>query len=310
MDHNWLKFLINSNDFRNKINRYITGTTRQRISRGNLEKLSFHLPQISFQLHIANVLTQAENLIRQRKASIRLLDEYLKSTFLEMFGDPIINEKGWLVKPLNELVSSDCPVTYGIVQPGNEYPNGIPVVRPVDLNQTFITRKGLKLIDPKISEQFKRTTLRGGELLMCVRGTTGVISIAANELAGCNVTRGISPIWFSQNYNNLFAFHLLQTQAIRNRIKELTYGTTLKQINLSDLRKIKLLSPPIELQTKFSKIVEKTESLKIQYQHSLKELENLYGSLSQKAFKGELSFKDEILMMAAEPEVGYNQNNS
>ena len=70
---------------------------------------------------------------------------------------------------------------------------------------------------------------------------------------------------------------------------------------------MKLQIPPIELQTPFAKIVEKTESLKTQYQQSLQELENLYGSLSQKAFKGELSIKDESLLMAAEPETKYGE---
>ncbi|MBX2910103.1 MAG: restriction endonuclease subunit S [Chitinophagales bacterium] len=268
-----------------------TGATIPHISRKALDELEVPVISVSDQLHIATTLSKAENLIAQRKESIRLLDEFLKSTFLEMFGDPVRNEKGWEVYPFSELVADDCPLTYGIVQPGNEFPNGVPVIRPVDLTKTIITRQGLKLIDPKISEQFKRTVLKGGELLMCVRGTTGVVSIASSELAGCNVTRGITPIWFSDNYNSLFAYGLFQTQAVKNRIQELTYGATLKQINLGDLRKIKLINPPIQLQTQFARIVEKTEALTTQYQQSLQELENLYGSLSQKAFKGELTAK-------------------
>ncbi|MBN1187122.1 MAG: restriction endonuclease subunit S [Bacteroidales bacterium] len=306
----YIKFLINSPDFRNKINRFASGTTRQRISRKNLDKISFSLPDYETQLHIANLLSKAESLIAQRKESIRLLDEYLKSVFLEMFGDPVRNEKGWEKRPFSELVAPDCPLTYGIVQPGNDFENGNPVIRPVDLTDTFVTKKGLKLIDPKISEQFKRTILNGGEILMCVRGTTGVVSIATKEVAGCNVTRGITPIWFSNNYNSLFAYSLFKTQAINNRIQELTYGATLKQINLGDLRKIELINPPLELQTKFAQIVEKTEALKAQYQQSLQELEHLYGSLSQRAFRGELEAgnlenKDQPLDMAAEPEVKY-----
>jgi type I restriction enzyme S subunit len=72
-----------------------------------------------------------------------------------MFGDPVRNEKGWEVYPFSELVADDCPLTYGIVQPGNEFPNGVPVIRPVDLTQTIITRQGLKLIDPKIPSNSK-----------------------------------------------------------------------------------------------------------------------------------------------------------
>jgi type I restriction enzyme S subunit len=285
-----LEYIKNYLNYAN-LNKYIKGATRGKLNKSVLENIPIPYPPFPDQLHIASILSKAEILIAQRKESIRLLDEFLKSTFLEMFGDPVWNEKGWEMLPFSELVAKDCPLTYGIVQPGNEYPNGVPVIRPVDLTQTLVTRDGLKLIDPKISEQFKRTVLKGGELLMCVRGTTGVVSIASKELEGCNVTRGITPIWFSDDYNSLFAFGLFQTQAVKNRIQELTYGATLKQINLGDLRKIKLINPPIALQTQFAQIVEKTEALKSQYQQSLQELENLYGSLSQKAFRGELGVK-------------------
>ncbi len=261
------------------------GNAQPHISQKFVKDLVIPLPSLEEQLHIANVLSKSETLIEQRKMSIVLLDEFLKSFFWEMFGEPVKNEKQWDVKAFEDLVAENCPLTYGIVQPGNEFTNGVPVVRPVDLTQTFISRKGLKLIDPKISEQFKRTVLKGGEILMCVRGTTGVISIASKELAGCNVTRGLVPIWFSNNYNALFAFQLLQSQAIKNKIQENTYGATLKQINLSDLRKIKLINPPIELQNKFASIVTKIEYLKEQYRNNLQELENLYGSISQSAFK-------------------------
>ena len=215
----------------------------------------------------------------------------MTSTFYEIFGDPIRNELNWDLEFFDKLVAEDCPLTYGIVQPGEEFTSGVPVVRPVDLTETYVKRKGLKLIDPKISEQFKRTVLKGFEILMCVRGTTGVVSIASKELEGCNVTRGIVPIWFSESYNSLFAFFLLKSIGVQNEIQKYTYGATLQQINLGDLRKIKLIQPPLETQNKFAEIAQSVTDLKEFYKESLQELENLYGSLSQQAFKGELEFK-------------------
>lgn len=291
----YLKYILSSESFKKKLINDSTGGTQKFVSLGYLRKLKIPIPEkLSDQIRIAQILSQAESLIAQRKQSIGLLDELLKSIFLEMFGDPVRNEKGWDKDYFENLVASDCPLTYGIVQPGEEFSNGIPVIRPVDLTRTYIDRTGLKLIDPKISDKFKRTLLKGNEILMCVRGTTGIVSLASKELAGCNVTRGIVPVWFSKNYNSFFAFGLLKTKAINNEIQGLTYGATLQQINLSDLRKIKLINPPIALQTKFANIVEKVEALKGQYQQSLTELQNMYGVLSQKAFKGELKGNVEI----------------
>jgi type I restriction enzyme S subunit len=84
-------------------------------------------------------------------------------------------------------------------------------------------------------------------------------------------------------------------------VKAQAKGATTKSITKTAVKALPLMYPPVELQNKFVAIVEKTEALKTQYQQSLQELENLYGSLSQKAFRGELSIKDEGLLMAAEP---------
>ncbi|HAF31051.1 MAG TPA: hypothetical protein DCG75_18600, partial [Bacteroidales bacterium] len=108
---------------------------------------------------------------------------------------------------------------------------------------------------------------------------------------GCNVTRGLVPIWFSESYNSLFAFFLLKSIGVQKEIQKYTYGATLQQINLSDLRKIKLIQPSLETQNKFAAIAQSIINLKEFYKESLQELENLYGSLSQQAFKGELEFK-------------------
>ena len=258
-----------------------------------LKESKLPIPEnINDQNQIAYILSQSENLITQRKESIKLLDKYLTSIFYEMFGDPIRNEMNWDLEIFEKLVAEDCPLTYGIVQPGEEFPNGTPVVRPVDLTETYVKRKGLKLIDPKISKQFKRTVLKGFEILMCVRGTTGIVSIASKELEGCNVTRGLVPIWFSEGYNSLFAFFLLKSIGVQKEIQKYTYGATLQQINLGDLRKIKLIQPPLETQNKFASIAQSVTYLKEFYKDSLQELENLYGSLSLQAFKGELEFSD------------------
>lgn len=259
-----------------------------------LKEINIPVPEnINDQIKIARLLNHVETLITQRKESIELLDKLLESKFYEMFGDPVKNEKNWDKDDFENLVAEECPLTYGIVQPGDEFANGIPVIRPVDLTRTYINRKGLKLIDPEISNKFKRTLLKGHEILMCVRGTTGVVALASKELDGCNVTRGIVPIWFSENYNKYFAFSLLKTKALNNEIQGLTYGATLQQINLSDLRKISLINPPIKLQNKFSLVVNKIENLKVKYNNSLFELENMLGALSQLAFKGDLILNEE-----------------
>lgn len=292
LSNDYLYLLLNG--LKRKIESDAYGGGQPNISSTLIENYKIHLPSLGNQERIASVLRKSEILIKQRKTSISLLNEFLKDIFFKMFGDPIRNEKNWEIDDFEKLVAEDCPLTYGIVQPGDDFPNGVPIVRPVDLTETYISRKGLKLIDPKISAQFKRTILKGFEILMCVRGTTGTVSIASKELEGSNVTRGITPIWFAENYNSLFAFYLIKSIGFQREIQKYTYGATLQQINLGDLRKIKFIIPPLKIQRQFATIAQLITNLKENYINSLNELEDLYASLSQRAFRGDLNIVERI----------------
>ena len=92
VDQKFLYYALNKRGFKD----VITGAAQPQITREGLRKIVLNIPESKeYQLHIANLLSKAENLISQRKESIRLLDEFLKSTFLEMFGDCTKNEKNW-----------------------------------------------------------------------------------------------------------------------------------------------------------------------------------------------------------------------
>ena len=176
------------------------------------------------------------------------------SQFIEMFSN-----KTWKDVYLEDVVSEDCSLSYGIVQPGDSVDDGIPIVRPVDLIDNVVEPDNLKRTTIDIANSYKRTVLKGGELLLCVRGTTGILSMASTRLNGSNVTRGIVPIWFKKNISKAFMFHQIKSDYVQNQIKEKTYGTTLLQINIKDLRKIKVILPPEDLQQKFVSIAEQAD---------------------------------------------------
>jgi type I restriction enzyme, S subunit len=149
-------------------------------------------------------------------------------------------------KRLEEIVDAKCSLSYGIVQPGEEYSDGRPVVRPTDLTTKVIQLSGLKRIDPTLAEAYKRTALTGGELLLRVRGSAGVASVASEELAGANVTRGIVPVRFDVSHiTPAFGYYVLVSGPFQKQIREKTYGAALMQINIRDLRNATLAFPPL-----------------------------------------------------------------
>lgn len=255
------------------------------INKTDFSKIRIGIPPKSTQLAIVSELDKINELIRLKKEQLKDFDNLAQSLFYEMFGDPVENEKGWEVKKLNEIVSDNCSISYGIVQPGDGVENGVPVVRPVDMTKTFVSRKGLKNTTKEISDSYKRTILKGNEILMCVRGTTGLISMATPELQGCNVTRGIAPIECGPTCDKWFVFYQILNPTIQHHIAEYTRGIALKQINMKDVRDIPLCLPPLSLQRLFAQRIEQIEREKSEVQKSIQDLETLLASRMQYWFE-------------------------
>ena len=284
-DNRFIAHFLSSAKIKEYIAKNNNGSSQPNLSAKSVASFIIPLPTLSTQLAIVSELDKINKLIRLKKEQLKDFDNLAQSLFYEMFGDPVENEKGWEVKKLNEIVSDNCSISYGIVQPGDGVENGVPVVRPVDMTKTFVSRKGLKNTTKEISDSYKRTILKGNEILMCVRGTTGLISMATPELQGCNVTRGIAPIECGPTCDKWFVFYQILNPAIQHHIAEYTRGIALKQINMKDVRDIPLCLPPLSLQRLFAQRIEQIEREKSEVQKSIQDLETLLASRMQYWFE-------------------------
>ena len=259
-------------------NKAVMGVT---LNKATISKHKIAIPPKSTQISIVSELDKLNELIRIKKEQLKDYDTLAQSIFYEMFGDPVENEKGWEVKELIETVIPECKISYGIVQPGEHVEDGVPIVRPVDMLQTFISKDGLKKTTKEISNSYNRTILTGKELLICVRGTTGVVSLVDESLKGANVTRGIAPLLFSMDVERWFMYYQIKTPSVRGVISSLTRGIALKQINMSDLRKIQVILPPLPLQHSFAQKIEQIEQQKAAIQKTITDLEPLLAARMQ-----------------------------
>ena len=169
--------------------------------------------------------------------------------------------KNTRILQLQQCVSDDCSMSYGIVQPGDDYLGGVPVVRPVDLSKRIIHIQGIKTIKPELLHSYARTELKGGELLVCVRGTTGVVSFAGDDLRGGNVSRGIVPLRFNSLVDAHYMYHLFNSDYVRTQIESKTRGAALQQINVGDLKKILIPIPSMEEQERIVAILDRYETM-------------------------------------------------
>ena len=240
-----------------------TGTTIPYISRKKFEQLPVPGLTLTEQTKVVRILNHAEMIIEHRKKELLRLDELVKARFVEMFGDPVDNPIGWKTKTLQELVSDDCTISYGIVQTGDDQEEGIPVFRPVDIVNHIPVRTELKRTTEEISSRYKRTILKGREMLITVRANIADTCIVGEEFVGCNVGRGIVPIRTKEDEMVLeFLKYQIDSKHLNDNIKALAKGITLIQLNMEDLREISLIVPPIEIQkvyVEFTKQVDKSK---------------------------------------------------
>jgi type I restriction enzyme S subunit len=259
LDLSFLFHLLYSQKFEDDCIKSSNGAAQLNMSTVWLASYLIPVPPLSEQQSIVDYLDSAFAKIDAMKANAEKALGEAKALFQASLKEMLEPKEGWEESELKDIVDEKCPISYGIVQQGDHVEGGIPVVRPVDLNRKYITANGLKCTTESISSSYKRTILRGDEILLGVRGTTGIIGIATEELNGCNVNRGVVPLFFKDTICRDFIFYEMLSPAIQAVFAEKTTGATLKQINIKDLRTIVFSYPIIEIQ---QSIVATLDSLK------------------------------------------------
>ncbi|MFL2880915.1 MAG: restriction endonuclease subunit S [Prochlorococcus marinus subsp. pastoris] len=245
--HKWLTYYLNFID----LTPWITGLTVPKLNQAKLCSIPIALPSLIEQKLIVakldNAFAEISKLIKLTNDQFKNLSALRNIIFESITNKGIIKTKF----TLKEVVNKNCTLSYGIVQPGDHYEGGIPVIRPVDMKGKFINREKLKVINPDIASSYQRTKLKGDEILMSVRGVTGSISLSSTNLKGVNVTRGIIPISLnSEILENKFAYYALLSRKVQSQIKLKTYGATIQQINVKDVKNISIEVPSLEEQRK------------------------------------------------------------
>ena len=260
----------------------LTGTVNRRghMSDADFLSMDIPLPDRDTQSKILKTMKQTTSVLYSRQQQLAKLDELIKARFVEMFGD-----KNYPYESLINLVLDGTSLSYGIVQPGNDGTGDMGVLRPVDIVDGKLTMSSIKYIDRSIGEGFKKTELGGDELLITVRGTTGITALTDDRFAGMNVTRGIAVIRYNRKkINPLYLNAYFNTDESQRYIQEHTRGATLQQINLSDLRIQRIMLPPLPLQNQFADFVAEVDKSKVGVQKALDQTQLLFDSLMQQYF--------------------------
>lgn len=265
-----------------------SGTGQPFIKPSDVKAHRVFLPSLSEQRRIAKILDKADALRAKRRAALAQLDPLTQSIFLDMFGDPAANLKGWPIRLLQEVVKAGTIVTYGIVQAGEEFSGGVPYIRTGDIVKGEIVIAGLRHSDPAIAAKFNRSRVEVGDIVMSIRATVGTTALVPTELDGANLTQGTGRISPGEKTDRLYLLNYLRASGTQHWISLQIKGATFREITLTRLRKLPVAVPPIELQREFASRATAVEKLKTTEHKSLAEMDALFGALQHRAFRGEL----------------------
>jgi type I restriction enzyme S subunit len=261
-------------------------TTVAIVNKSRFQSLEIPFPPLEEQRRIAAILDKADGVRRKRKEAIRLTEELLKSTFLEMFGDPVTNPKGWEICELQNVCNR---VTDGTHQPPNWADGGIPFLFVSNIVNGEIDFKVSKHItEESWFELTSRCPIEINDILYTTVGSYGNAALVRTKNRFC-FQRHIAHIKpDSRSIEPEFLLGMMQSDWIRQQADKQARGVAQKTLNLRELKKFTIFTPPIEEQKKYVKLRQGVEKQLSYYRSALEQSENLFNSLLQRAFRGEL----------------------
>jgi type I restriction enzyme, S subunit len=283
------------------------GAGLKHISKPYIQNLDIPLPDLETQDKIVAVLDKAKNLIEKREQTIQKFNELLRSAFLDMFGDPILNTKRWEVDELKNLAKLERGRFSPRPRNDPSYFGGTyPYIQTGEIaNSNYRLTKYTQTLNEKgiaVSKEFKTGTI----VIAIVGATIGATAILEIDAFATDSIIGIKP---KKEINNVFLEMLLrfQKQVLIDNAPEAARAN----INLAIIGKIITIKPTIELQNKYAEISSFIYQNKEKLNQSKKQLENLLNGLSQLAFNGELQFNTAVdLEVLLENDYEYFKDNA
>ncbi|HBJ2623658.1 hypothetical protein DVV81_16420 [Clostridium botulinum] len=286
----YLKFYLRSDNVQRIIYKYATGATILHASK-SIQYIDVIIPSLQTQKKIVEILEKAEKALEKRKEAINLLDELVKSQFIEMFGDTIINPNAYPIKHLENFAEIVSGITKGR-KTSNKQLKEVPYMRVANVKDGYIDWGEVKTIEVTI-EEIDRYRLFEDDVLMTEGGDADKLgrgAILYNPPKDCIHQNHIFRVRLNKNsINPIYFSEYLKHPLIKHYFLRCGKQTTgIASINMGQLKKAPILIAPIELQNQFADFVKQTDKLKFEMEESLKELENNFNSLIQSSFKGEL----------------------
>ena len=277
----YLMYFFKSNIFKDQIQKLITGSAQLNYGPSHLNKVFIKMNTMNKQKEIVDKLDKITNMIENQEKMIKKYDDLIKSQFIEMFGDPLSNN----LFELHEL-NTVCDVRDGTHDSPKYHDIGYPLITSKNIIDGGISFEDVNLISKEDYDKInQRSFVDNGDILMPMIGTIGnpIIVDKIRDFAIKNVA--LIKFYKDSKIDNHFLYYLMKSDSFNHYLKDKNKGGTQKFVSLGIIRKIKIITPPIELQNQFADFVKHIDKLKFTLKQTLEKLGNCYHSLMQEYFE-------------------------
>ena len=257
------------------------GATMKHIVKKDFDNTTIPFPSLEKQAEIADVLSKVENVIASRQQELSALDDLIKARFVEILQAVKSNAK---VK-LKEVVESERIITYGMVKPGPNVPDGVIIIKVKDFPNGVIETNDFLRADRELESRYARSRVKEGDLLFSIRGTVGRTAFVPIELVNANITQDTARLSVDRSrFDANFVRYALEYDDVQREIEAHIKGVAMRGISLAELREIHIPNIPLDIQKTFGAFVAQVDKSKYAVQKALDDTETLFDCLMQKYF--------------------------
>jgi type I restriction enzyme S subunit len=286
--HNrYFSYILNSESIQNIIKSKTMAVGVPKLALFRILEIPLNLPPLEEQKKITEILDAANNLRQKDQQLVEHYNRLSQSLFLDMFGDPIRNPIGW---DELALINVSNKITDGTHKTPIYIENGVLFLSAKNIKKHKIVLGNVKYISLEEHETLsKRCNVEKGDILITKSGSIGMSAMVDIDME-FSVFESLALIKYDRDkVNGRFLLGFMNTPSTQFQYSRHAKGVGVKHLHLKDLRNIKLIFPPLVLQNEFSDRVMEIEKQKELAQQALQKSNDLFNSLLQKAFKGELT---------------------
>lgn len=226
---------------------------------------------------------------------VKAAEKYVAPEPVDEEGLPGLPE-GWSWARLEELTPADASIVYGIILPGPDVPDGVPYIRPADINGPGRVVDQLPRTSPEIAKKYERAALQPGDLVFSIVGTIGKWLIVPAGLDGANITQSSVRIRPASPFDAEYLLRALQCNVVERQMKRLLFGNAVQRLNVAHVRQLVVpVAPTGEREAMLARIqgaLSTTQAVSDQVIDGRSQLASLDQSMLAKAFRGELVPQD------------------